>query len=462
YHPTEFHRRCGLIGKGEPESNVQVLNITEGSGTIIKLSPLDMPENFSWSPFIFPFENINNEADFMNDDMLKRSLLETISRIPIVTGHLERIDGTPLEMDGPNSNLHVVVGTKGVWYASSNIPGSFQEFKRTGFSYERLHQNYIFRRGNEAVIEGKDYSLQNIKVSRFECGSVVLFVSTCHLIADARSIYEFVRTWSNLCRNQAGETMVHEARHLFGYDERLGEGAAAIFKGLTSMKKIAPRQPQMTKLVTFEISTHEMAKLKAKLNQELAPEWVSTDDVLCILGWRALMRARQVPQDAPTKLVRVIDVRKFNDPPLPMHAFCNGVSIYTLGPQSVLKTLTSSLASLTKEIRKGMDVITKERIRDSLSAIHQIPYKEHPLAASTIPFSDDAFASSFTKFIPTEINFHNSPCLTLSRGVLTEGLILPHCVYNGSISVKMGINSLHLNTFLNDPELTGLGFKIYA
>ncbi|KAJ9061366.1 hypothetical protein DSO57_1021411 [Entomophthora muscae] len=457
-YPAEaFHPQVALIGNG-PHEKVTKLT-TSQTGDII-LCPLDRLEAFSWTPILFPFENINNEDNFMSDDQMIAALQKLIERVPVVTGHLERIDKTPVIFEGPNSPLKVCVGTRSVWYTSAKLKGSFQSFKDSSFSYEHLDPNYVFRAANDAIIEGKDYPLLTAKVNRFECGSVLLLVTACHLIVDARSMYEFVKSWGLIYRGIDNEPLVTESRHLFSYDDELNERTRPIHAMFDGIAKQTPAPFKTTKLVHVSIDDQKMKAIKEKINSELTPDWVSSDDVMVALGWRIFTRAKELKPTDSNLLVRIYDIRKLNQPPLPMTSFSNGVSAAITGMIPVCTILDSPLSELCKLVRTATTRKTPQDIRDELSALAKVQFLDHPPGGNCIPYSNNVFSSSYAGFHPSKLNFHNSPALTVTRACLTEGIVAPQPIINGKYSCKLSIDSTLSEKFINDPELVSLGFTL--
>ncbi|KAJ9071358.1 hypothetical protein DSO57_1031209 [Entomophthora muscae] len=459
YAPDAFHKKVGIVGKGPHEKNVIKLKTKQTK--VIKLSPLDYPEAFIWTPLLIPFENINHEEEFMPDDRLIASLKHVIERVPIITGKLERVDGTPMNLDGPNSPLQVCVGRSSVWYASTNISGSFQDFKASGFSYETMDPDFLFRAANDAIIQGQEYPLFTAKVSRFDCGSILLLVTTCHLIVDARSTYELLKTWSMIYCGIPDAPLIKESRHLFSYDDELNERSKLLYNELE--KPASPSSPPPNKLIKLVYASIDDTKFKAfkeRINAEIAPAWVSSDDVMLGLGWRAFTRARQLNPTDTTTLVRIADVRKLNQPSLPPTAFGNGCMGTATSPLSVKTLLESPLSQICQLVRASLARINAETVRDTLTARSKLPAVSHPLGGTSIAFSTNAFSTSYASFDPTQIDFQNSPALTVTRACYTEGVITPQPIVNNIYSCKLAIDSTHAQDFIRDPDLTKAGFTL--
>ncbi|KAJ9061365.1 hypothetical protein DSO57_1021410 [Entomophthora muscae] len=455
-YPAEaFHPRVGFVGNGPHE---QVTRLTTSQTGDIILSPMDRLEGFTWLPILFPFENISKEDTFMPDDQMIAALQKLIERVPVVTGHLERIDKTPVIFEGPNSPLKVCVGTRSVWYTSAKLKGSFQSFKDSSFSYEHLDPNYVFRAANDAIIEGKDYPLLTAKVNRFECGSVLLLVTACHLIVDARSMYEFVKSWGLIYRGIDNEPLVTESRHLFSYDDELNERARPIHAMFDGIVKQPPAPFKTTKLVHVSIDDQKMKANKEKINSELAPDWVSSDDVMVALGWRAFIRAKGLNPTDTSFLLRIFDVRKMNQPPLSMSACGNGVLAIKSEDMSASKVLETPLSEHCRCIRANLNAQTPDLVRDKLTALSKVRLMHHPADAISFPFSKNIFTSSYSGFHPSKVDFQNSPALTVTRAILCEGTISPQPIICGRYSCKLAIDFTHAERLIKDPELIDLGF----
>ncbi|KAJ9061361.1 hypothetical protein DSO57_1021407 [Entomophthora muscae] len=460
FSADNFHRRVGLIGKGPMENNITKLT-TRQTG-VIKLSPLDYPETSAWTPLLIPFENINHEEEYMLDAKMIASLQQVIERVPIVTGQLERIDGTPMDLNGPNSPLQVCIGKSSVWYTSTSIKGSIQEFKESGFNCEKLDSPFLFSAANDAIIRGDDYPLLAAKISRFNCGSVVLLVTACHLIVDAHSIYELLKTWSMVYCGVPDAPLIKESRHLFTYDNELNEKLKSIRDMFENMPKATQAPFKLTKILHASIDDKKFKAFKQEINAKLVDGWVSSDDVMVCLGWRAFARARCLDPTSMTTIARIVDVRKLNQPPLPPHAFGNGVFGAVNGSLAASTLLDSPIHEICHQLRSRVAALTANEVRNIITACSKLATVHHPPGGDATPFSKNNFSSSYNSFHPEEINFQHSPALTVTRACYTEGIIAPQPIINGIYSCKMSIDSTHADMLINDPDLNQIGFTILS
>lgn len=458
--PHEIHPRVGVIRYAENgDEVVQIVNIQTGIGKKIPLSPREMGGVYDWTPLLFPFENINADPDFMSDELLMSSLSKALEKIPILTGHLERIDGTPFEAE-KNTNLQVVAGTQGVWYASNQMKGSFQEAKTHGFNHELLDRTFLFKKANDAILEGKSYPLFAVKVNRFNCGSVLLFITTCHFAADAKATYEFIRYWGELAQGVDSGEIPFDARHIFAIPE-LPETPlqpSDVFKGLDTTPPIITAP---IRRVRFSIPMAKMTKIKEDINRDLKHlgRWVTTDDVMCALGWRALTRARCLG-DKITRFGRIVEIRSLLKPPFPSTAFGNFISYAAPDAIPASKLIEAPLSTVAYNIREALTKLDPSKFDIFLSLILNMKYKPHPIAFDGSVFGTNIFSSSYTKFLPHKINFHNSPAITMLRAYYKEGALLPQPVCEGIYSCHLGASAEYAEDIINDPELCYLGFTM--
>lgn len=458
--PHEIHPQVGVIRYAEGgDEEVQIVNIQSGIGEKIPLSPREMAGVFDWTPLLFPFENVNREPNFMSDELLKCSLAKAIEKIPILTGHLERIDGTPFEVE-KNSDLQVVAGTRGVWYASNRIRGSFQDAKKHGFNHELLDKTFLFKKANDAILKGENYPLFAVKVNRFECGSVLLFITTCHFSADAKSTYEFMRYWGELAQGIKSSDVPFDARHIYTLPEPSDTPLKItdIFKGLDTTP---PTITAPIRRVRFSIPVAKMTKIKEEINLELKPlnRWVTTDDVMCALGWRALTRARCLA-DKVTRFGRMVEIRSMLQPPLPPAAFGNFISYAAPEPMVASKLLEAPLSTVAYNIREALQKLDPSRFDIFLGVVAGMEYKPHPFAFDGSVFGTNMFSSSYTKFLPHKINFQNSPAITMLRAYYKEGALIPQPVCDGIYSCHLGASASYADDIINDLELYYYGFTM--
>lgn len=122
---------------------------------------------------------------------------------------------------------------------------------------------------------------------------------------------------------------------------------------------------------------------------------ISSFQALCALVWRAITRARRLPDDHPTSFVMSIDNRKRMHPPLPADYFGN--SVYRVATTTTAGELLShDLGWAALRLNRTIAVHTDTAIRDAVRAWTAAPVIRSPVMNK--PVADVVFMTSSPRF----------------------------------------------------------------
>ncbi|KAI8049868.1 transferase [Syncephalis plumigaleata] len=274
---------------------------------------------------IYIYKNHDNVADFMPTERLVDGLRNALEQYPIVAAKLVILENGDIEVHSPD---------KGILYKESHSGRDISEFN------PKWPQNEVQREW-EAVPESqaaKDAPLTDfnrfadipcmIHVTRFANNSgVVVCLSGHHIVGDGYSWTMFLRAWAAFTRGETPPPPLHdrdilrlpkEQRHLVNLPQ------AETFKRFMEVFKIIQRRDIMVHISSEKLVQLKQDAIASLSDEERSTDWFSTMDVLVMMLWRSLARARQWPDDEMITEVSAVNMRyRLRD--LPKNYFGNAI-----------------------------------------------------------------------------------------------------------------------------------------
>ncbi|XP_059066526.1 LOW QUALITY PROTEIN: BAHD acyltransferase DCR [Cryptomeria japonica] len=168
--------------------------------------------------------------------------------------------------------------------------------------------------------EGHRLPLLVVQVTQLKDG-----ISVCctlnHAIADGTSLWNFLNSWSNLCRTNGNKIPVNPV-----YDRSLLEPPGSVVRlGLDLDGHVQRFCPPSLRVKLFHFSAHTMSRLKERANQD-SSFTISSFQALCAHVWRAgaVTRARRLCPDEHTIFRLSVNCRPRLLPAVPSSYFGNG------------------------------------------------------------------------------------------------------------------------------------------
>lgn len=207
-----------------------------------------------------------------------------------------------------------------------------------------------------------------------------------------------------------------------------------------------------------------LAALKAKANGEVGRGFVSTDDALTALVWRALSRARlaRLPETVTSTMARAIDPRRYLGipPSYPGYIFNMAYteeSLRELGDRT-LGSVASSLRAAVDPVTSGLDRTTRE----FATLLHRASDKNRVSANDGLDLGRDIMVSSWANMRCYHLDFGMQLGLPVAfrRTLMVP---VPSLVYflpkrdDGEIVVTMCICDEDLVRMEGDEEFTRFG-----
>ena len=183
----------------------------------------------------------------------------------------------------------------------------------------------------------------NKQVTRFADGGISLGVSQSHVVADGKSLWDFMVAWGECARGHVGSTIpapIHERERL-ALDGPPSEDVAKQYTaklernrglftdshgggGINHVKLPEPEKEPRTGMETglvqcvFVLTPSSIEKLKAEAGGSY-----TSYEVMCAHFWRKVTQARLSPPDTKVRFMVMANLRSKMDPPLPPSYFGN-------------------------------------------------------------------------------------------------------------------------------------------
>ncbi|TPX69557.1 hypothetical protein SpCBS45565_g02373 [Spizellomyces sp. 'palustris'] len=443
---------------------------TKPPGLSVNLTPLDLVVPKVYAALLLLFDDPNGR--FSDQVAISSSLERALSEYPALTAELVEENGAVPRLVFNNKGATLV-------YAQ----GSEEDFQRMvngQFAPETIHPN-LFPRGpfpkpGETVL-AVQITLVTIRFPQFPGSKVAVGFRRHHHVADLPAFLDFIYRWSevhgknslevqeglisiqqkHLVRNLAKLVeVIQPAPSYVNHEYRLGTGAENT--GMT-------RKPEPIYGKQFILDSEALANLKEYAHLGLNDGcWVSTNDAVAALFWRAVSRARELGKNGTTKLGLAVNGRERIKALAPESEgyfgnFITGLCV----SHTVDDLLTQPLGTTALMLRQAIRGHSPERIRSSIDYLLSLdPATQLPLlrTSHTEVFGDDVAVTQWSKYPFYEAEklhfgtggcpFLVSPGSTVGDGVI---VILPAAPGRQGIEVMVGLTALPMERLVKDAEL---------
>lgn len=241
--------------------------------------------------------------------------------------------------------------------------------------------------------------------ANFITGGLLLCFAAMHNVLDGNAVGQLIRHFATACRGEnisdADIKAGNLARPNLFPPLRPGEPS---YDHSAIHKKWDESPPNTsgshsTAWVYFGFSAAKIAELKMEASRKSSTgsdsSWVSTNDALCALTWRAIVTARlpKLKLESTSSLLRAVNGRKFVRPTVPDTYM--GVCVVDAFSRLSLSDLTQKLhiSDIALLLRKKLDEIDDYRLRSFVSLIHSEPDKRNIAFSVSSPDTDIVLSS---------------------------------------------------------------------
>ena len=217
--------------------------------------------------------------------------------------------------------------------------------------------------------------------ANFIRGGLILCFSAMHTALDGNSLGELIRMFATICRGEeispsdisAGNLDRNAAFPSLYPGEKALTHENLRHDPIKIQPAPAPVHPQPI-WTSFHLSRSSLTKIKDEASQNLPPAtWISTDDALAALTWRAVTQARSSRLDLTSNstFVRAINARRHCSPPLPA-SFIGNVVICANTTFPISSLLRASLPEISPLVRSATNEIDGHYLRTFVTLLRSV------------------------------------------------------------------------------------------
>ncbi len=358
----------------------------------ILLSPVDQIIRVGYVCFVLLFPVPSTSRNLEVYSRLKAGLSLTLSEIPLIGGHLTG-ERTQVKV-GDDYGVRFVYNDRTAPDPETGLTVSYDELKRNNFPCSALDPKETTP---VPIIPTEPEPPVMVIQATFIQGGLILTSCLHHRVSDGLAFAAVLKAWAqhtavvgmvngnDLGASIAGletrsmdRTPLHNGllgAHLGDLPQfRLSKVAAdATAPVATTSQSGAPVGP--LRFCVFYFSASRLAQLKlvaSPLNP--ADGWISTNDALCALLWRHVVRARARATRGLLDFAVAVEARRRLVPPLPKEYLGNATfySGVTCDSSTVLAPSTP-LATVAQLIRKSVSDFDSAKIRAIIGLINSLP-----------------------------------------------------------------------------------------
>ncbi|KAL9043676.1 MAG: hypothetical protein Q9214_003145 [Letrouitia sp. 1 TL-2023] len=249
--------------------------------------------------------------------------------------------------------------------------------------------------------------------ANFLYGGLILCFAGMHNVMDGNGLGQLVKHFATLCR---GEQIAFRDIEAILLDRKHIPPPLQTDQPLLDHSNVRKKAEQSTDAGAhefrsiwsyFSISSAKLAQLKAEASKDIKnkDDWVTSNDALTALMWKAVTKARSARLDRgeQTTLVRAVNGRRKVKPPIPdgyignsVHATFNSLTIEQVAEEA-------SLSELAQRVRKATNEIDDHYVRSFAALLRAEPDLRDIVFAMRSPDRDLLVSSWAT--LPVYVDF---------------------------------------------------------
>lgn len=300
-----------------------------------------------------------------------------------------------------------------------------------------------------------------VQLTRLKCDSIILTLIYSHMLMDGYSFEIFQKSWKSISKKTE---VIRPKIKAINYNN-LTEKKSVIPKGWIEIdKKIlfnnSNSNLKYTPSSRFHFSKNKINDFKEKLNNEIKKydksKYVTTDEIICSLLWKSIIKNRNLDKNKDTTFIRPTNIRKILTPKLPDNSFgnlaiMNGITLYSN------ELISLNILEIIKKIQLQKELYTNDKILQNLKYFKELnPNKT--LIMDYISINDNnVFINSWSKFESLssfDIGFGNNIFVCLPPIMPGAIILFPTCFnQQDGIIAHIYMEENMLNKLKNDVEL---------
>jgi hypothetical protein len=300
-----------------------------------------------------------------------------------------------------------------------------------------------------------------VQVTKLKCNSVILTLIFSHMLMDGNTHEIFQKAWKSVSQNLE---VVGPSEKKLDYNT-LDKYQSVMPKGWIEIEKKllfnnSNKNSQSVPSSRFHFSKYKINKLKVELNNEIKKldesKYVTTDEAICSILWKSVIKARKLSKDRITTFIRPTNIRKIISPQLPDNSVGNLAIMHGISLRCK-ELLNSKQIEIIKEIQLQKKRYTNDKILQNLKYFKKLNH-DKSLVMDFIGLNDnDIFINSWSKFYSLssfDIGFGNNIFVCLPPVMSGLIVLVPNCFnQKEGIIAHIYLQEILLKELQNDKDL---------
>ncbi|KAK4262313.1 hypothetical protein QN277_027889 [Acacia crassicarpa] len=286
---------------------------------------------------------------------LKASLLSTLDFFPPLAGRL-----TVDEHDDDTSSVFVLCNNSGALFVYAVADDlSITDILQPIYTPRFVHS--FFPLNGVKNHEGTSKPLLGVQVTELRDG-IFIGCTINHVVGDGTSFWHFFNSWSEISRGstELSKPPTLERWFLDGISRPLRINLSKAKKEKQKLDGCLKSQLQQERV--FHFTREKIAELKAKANQMVCSDKISSLQATLTHLWRAIVRNQGTDPQEEVHYRLLIGVRPRMRPPLPQNYFGNAVQDGTVSLKAEELLAREGLGKAAQEMNRMVALHAEERL----------------------------------------------------------------------------------------------------
>lgn len=241
-----------------------------------------------------------------------------------------------------------------------------------------------------------------IQITKLKCDSIILTLVNSHMLMDGYSYELLQKTWKAISNVLDKSNIIYPNKNAINYND-LTEKQSVIPKGWIEINKEilfnTSKNQNITPSIRLHFSKNKIYEFKEKLNKEIKKEnqskYVTTDEIICSLLWKSIIKHRNLDKNVNTTFIRPTNIRKILK--LPNNSFGN-LAIMNGITLSYDEIELLDILNIIKKIQLQKELYTDEKILQNLKYFKELNSDKVLVMDFISMNNNDIFINSWSKF----------------------------------------------------------------
>lgn len=300
-----------------------------------------------------------------------------------------------------------------------------------------------------------------VQITKLKCNSIILTLINSHMIMDGYSYELFQKTWKSISNTLDKSNIIYPNENVINYNN-LTNNTSIMPKGWIEIDKNilfnSSKDLNAIPSIRLHFSKNKIYDLKENLNKKIKMEneskYVTSDEIICSLLWKSIIKHRKLDKNTNTTLIRPTNIRKILKHPNNSFGNLAIMDGITLSYEEI-KSL--DILDIIKRIQLQKELYTDEKILQNLKFFKELSSDKALVMDFISMNNNDIFINSWSKFESLssfDIGFGNNVFVCLPPIMSGAIILLPTCfTQKEGIIAHIYLQENLLEMLKNDKEI---------